>query len=206
MGDFAVAAGVGISSNLRTSPLLEAARARDSRAQEALYLAHAPFVRRLLTRILGPSSDVDDLTQEVFMRAFRRIDAVETEDGLRPWLSTIAVFVAKEALRARRRKRWLSFLPTDELPEPPANGGPREESAARAFYDVVAKLPADEAIVLTLRLVDGMSVDDVAHALSLSSSMVKRRCAEARARFLRLARSHPELVEWTSMEVAECDR
>jgi RNA polymerase sigma-70 factor (ECF subfamily) len=166
-------------------------------APRVLLERYTPVVSRVLLRILGIHADHDDLVQEVFARALSRIDQLNDGGALRPWLTGIAVFVAREVLRKRRRARWLFFVAPEEMPEPAAvDANPAAREALRALYREIARFPADEQIAFTLRFVDGMELRDIAEACDISLSTIKRRVRSAEARFLGQARNNPVLQDW----------
>ena len=57
------------------------------------------------------------VVQDVFARVFSRIDDVREPAALKPFITSVTVFVAREAIRKKRRHRWLAFFASDELPE-----------------------------------------------------------------------------------------
>jgi RNA polymerase sigma-70 factor (ECF subfamily) len=179
--------------------LARALKAGETWAQHALLAQHTEHLERILTRILGGRADLDDLVQEVFVRAFERVGELREPRALRGWLTTIAVFVAREAIRAKKRRRWLLFLPPEETPELPVlEATPEVRAAVRAFYAVVGALDADARIAFTLRFVEGMELTDIARTTGVSLSTVKRRLKSAEAEFLGGARApgHEALLDW----------
>jgi RNA polymerase sigma-70 factor, ECF subfamily len=177
--------------------LLLALRAGEPWAERAFLEGETGNVERILTRILGWHCELDDLTQEVFVRAFARLDELREPDALRGWLSSIAVFVAREAIRKKRRRRWLVFLPAQETPEMTAAPvSPEARDALRAFYDVVSGLDADTRIAFTLRCVGGMELSEIAEACEVSLATVKRRLKRAANDFYARGRARPELIDW----------
>ncbi|MBK8997876.1 MAG: sigma-70 family RNA polymerase sigma factor [Myxococcales bacterium] len=176
--------------------LADALRARRPWAERALLETHAPFVERLLTRILGFESELEDLVQEVFVRAFSRIDDLR-DDNLKSWIGAFAVNVARETLRRRRRRRWLSFASPEEVPDVPTDAVALEiRDAARALYTVLSRMNASDRVVFTLRLVEGMQLSEIAVLCDVSLSTVKRRMERAQAWFSSRARRDPRLAEW----------
>lgn len=178
--------------------LVEGIRAGQVSARAALFDRHAAHVQRVLARVLGHDPDLADLVQDVFVRAFAGIDALEDPAVLRGWLTSIAVFTARGCIRRRTVRRWLGLLPAREEPPEVAAVTPTEDvsAALRATYAVLARLPADERIAFALRFVDGMELTDVARAAGTSLATIKRRLARAEQRFLALARREPALREW----------
>ncbi|WP_394826196.1 RNA polymerase sigma factor [Pendulispora albinea] len=179
--------------------LVAGLRAGDVDARARFFDAHAADVRRILLRILGSDVELPDLVQEVFLRAMTGIARLDDASSLRPWLTGIAVFTARECIRRRQRRRWLVFLPNEKLPEPEADSACTDADASEALaatYRVLERLGVHERIVFTLRFIDGMELLQIAEACDMSLSTVKRRLAAAERRFTSLARHHPALSEW----------
>jgi RNA polymerase sigma-70 factor, ECF subfamily len=177
--------------------LLAGLREGDQAAARQFVDGHRAHVERVLTRILGWHSELDDLTQEVFVRAFARVDEVHEGDGLRTWLTAIAVFVAREAIRKRRRQRWLLFRPSQDVPDIPGARVPLEARAAlRAFYEVVDEMDFDVRVAFTLRCVDGMELTEIAEACDVSLATIKRRLRRALDDFYRRGQGRDELAAW----------
>ena len=158
-------------------------------------------MRRVLTRILGMSADVDDLAQAVFLRSLDRIDDLREGVTARAWLTSFAVNVAREALRRRARWRWLSFLAPDDLPdvvsaETDADADGDARRAVRATYAILDRMDVDLRTAFALRHIDGMALEDVALACGVSLATIKRRLAKAETTFGARARREPALHEW----------
>lgn len=155
------------------------------------------LVQGLLLRVLGFESEVPDLLNEVFVRALERIDELKQPSSLKSWLGSIAVFTARAWLRKRRfRRKWLSFLPSDELPEVIAPTLDAETSEVlKRTYRTLNLLPPDERIAFTLRFVEGTSLGEAAALTGVSLATIKRRISRAQARFLEAAKRDPILQE-----------
>ncbi len=154
---------------------------------------------RILVRILGQDSELEDVHHEVFVRALSSIETLEDPACLTKWMVSVAVFSARTCLQRRYRGRWLAFLAPDELDESAAARDERDGDARAELdltYSVLARLPSDERIVFTLRFVEGMALAELASACNTSLATVKRRLKRAESRFLGLARRHPVLSDW----------
>jgi RNA polymerase sigma-70 factor, ECF subfamily len=177
--------------------LVEALRVRDPRAVAALVERHASHVLRVLARILGADAELRDLQHDVFVRALGSMGEVRDPSALKGWLSIIAVNAARTTLKRRSLRRWLRFLPWDELPEVEAPAASEADGEAlRVTYRVMDRMPLEERIVFTLRVVDSMELGEVASATGVSLATAKRRLSRAQSRFLTLARREPALSEW----------
>lgn len=177
--------------------LVHAFRRGDPGARAALYDRHAAHVHRVLYRILGFDRDLPDLHHDVFVRALQSLAKLDDPSTLKGWLTIIAVHVAQSAITRKKRRRWLWFLPSEELPKAPANAPSGEVlDALRATYAVLDTLPAEERVAFALRFVDGMELTEVAAACGTSLATIKRRLARASMMFETEARKMPVLEPW----------
>lgn len=155
---------------------------------------HRPLLRDVAYRITGDVSDADDIVQETFARALRRPPA-DRSRSWRPWLVKVTANLARDALRARRRRSYTGpWLPTpvevlpSEAPGPEATVARREAVGWAALVALEALTPQQRA-VLVLRDVAELSADEVAEALQSTPEAV--RAAHLRARRA-LAAAPPE--------------
>jgi RNA polymerase sigma-70 factor (ECF subfamily) len=134
------------------------------------------------------------------MRAFESLHLLRDPGAFAGWLRRLAVCAAMELLRSRRRRRrWLWFLPPEELPEQEAPGvDEATREALRATYEVLDTLPVEERVAFSLRVLDGMPLAEVAVACGCSLATAKRRIARAEQAFYCAARRHPALEGWVS--------
>ncbi|RKI04935.1 sigma-70 family RNA polymerase sigma factor [Corallococcus sp. AB038B] len=171
----------------------------DSQARGALGQAareHERFLWGLCYRMTGVAADADDLVQDVYARALAT--PPERLDTLRPWLTRVAVNLARDHLRRRRREGyvgpWLpSPLETGDEEVPPSvearlpGGGSTEgryellESVSFAFLLALEVLSPKQRAVLLLRDVFDYSVLEVAESLRMSEANVKVVHHRARA-------------------------
>jgi RNA polymerase sigma-70 factor (ECF subfamily) len=178
---------------------LSLALRRGSRgAERRLLEEQTPFVERLLTRILGHENDLDDLVQEVFVRALGKVDDLR-DDNVRSWVGAFAVNVARESIRRRRRRGWLSFFAPEDMPEIPADDStPELRDAVRALYLLLDQMDADDRVAFTLRLVEGMQLSEIAAMCDISLSTVKRRVERGSSWFRARAKRDPHLADWVT--------
>jgi RNA polymerase sigma-70 factor (ECF subfamily) len=171
-------------------------RGREPWAAAALVDRYGGHVRRVLWRVLGgDDSEQADLAQEVLVSAWRGIGQLQHSSSLKAWLTHVAVFTARGAIRRRRRRRWLTFR--SQLPEQPLPWASEElQEAAAAVYRIFDQLPADERIPFALRSMDGLSLEETAAACGMSLATVRRRLVRAERRFFKLAAQSPALAPW----------
>jgi len=143
--------------------IIGAVAAGDRNAFADLYAGHVGMVHAIL---LGrvPRKDVDDLVQEVFIAAYTRIGELRDAAAFGGWLATIARNRATDHLRQSREQ---VELPAD-LP-----GGDAIESETLAVLDAIRRLPEAYRETLLMRLVEGMTGDEIAARSGLTPGSVR---------------------------------
>lgn len=150
------------------------ARARhgDTDAFEQLVVAYEGPVYRLALRMCGSAEDAREVAQDAFLAAWRGLPAFRGDSRFSSWLYRLTTNAAIDFLR--REKHHLGNLPLEEAPERP---DPRQPEALQRALD---QLSPEHRQVLLLRVVQQMSYDEIAQALSLESGTVKSRISRAR--------------------------
>jgi RNA polymerase sigma-70 factor (ECF subfamily) len=157
---------------------------------------HRRFLWGLCYRMTGSAADAEDLVQETFVRALSRPPG-DTGLPWRPWLVRVAINLARDQLRRRRRTTYIGpWLPspiqTGEEASPPSHEPLSSDGTPATHYDLVesvsfAFLLALEALtpqqraVLLLRDVFDYSVRETAASLTISEANVKTSHHRARA-------------------------
>lgn len=168
----------------------------DARTQAWQDLAdtHTPQVFRLAYRLTGDRFDAEDLTQEVFERAFR---ASEGFDGQNPagWLHRITTNLFLDRVRRSARVRMDSFADGDAERMPALDPTP-EHVVYQAQLDAdveraLAALPAQFRAAIILSDLEGLSYDEVAAALGVKIGTVRTRIHRGR-RMMRESLAHRE--------------
>jgi RNA polymerase sigma-70 factor (ECF subfamily) len=158
--------------------LVVAARAGESWAQEALFRRHSRMALGLAHRLLPQDDEVDDLVQDCFVSALKRLSALDNPQAFAAWLGSIVVRAVGKRLRRRRLLSRLGLrapeeIDADAIAAPSVPGDVAVE--LRRVYAIVAQLPAEARVALILRRVDGLEVPEIARRMELSLSTVKRR-------------------------------
>lgn len=146
-------------------------------ARREIWDRYSGMVRRYLARALGRTSDnVEDLTQEVFLRLFVRRSAIRQPEALRQFTMAVAVRVLKWNLRSRWVRRKVHLSDDGDLPEVAADRGLEEESrdAMRRCARILDALGARERVSFTLRFMEEMTMEEVAATMKVSLSTAKR--------------------------------
>ncbi|WP_424935558.1 MULTISPECIES: RNA polymerase sigma factor [Bacteria] len=154
-------------------------------AFRALYRAYARPVYWIAHGILGHTGDAEDVTQETFVTAWRKLPALRLAgDSLLPWLATICRFQAANRLRLRRRDRAHTAEPVDDAL--PASVDVEEqvisaELAARIMRELSEMSILDREI-FRLCAAEGYAYDAAAEELGVTHGVVRNRLSRVRTR------------------------
>jgi RNA polymerase sigma-70 factor, ECF subfamily len=155
--------GLTQSIPLSDADLVTAYRRGDQRAAAELVLRHATAIGRFL--YAAGAGEIEDLVQETFFRAFRRLDSWRGEASFRSWVVTIAGNLLKDEYRKHKGTRIIS-LDSHDLPDhrdPQADLQMNE--AEQRMRDAIAALPRLQREVFLLRVQQGIGYDEIAAAL-----------------------------------------
>lgn len=148
----------------------------DAQAFERLYRRHVNRVHTLVRRMLG--EDAEEVTQEVLIRAWRKLDTFRGEASFGTWLHRIAVNVALNyrTARGRLRERFVSE-PGDEFDAP---SRPVSPAHGLDFEAAIAALPPGARKVFVLHDVEGYRHEEIANLLGISAGTSKSQLHYAR--------------------------
>ena len=150
-------------------------------------------VYAMIFRVIGNHAQVEDLTQEVFLRVFRTAGRYRPLAKFSTWLYRIAANVALNAIRARRKIKLAPLeLPDEEdgsswhrdVPDtrvaPPQAGMDAAELRVK-LAEAIAALPENQRIAFTLNQYEHMSYQEIADILSCSTMAIKSLLSRARS-------------------------
>jgi len=160
----------------------------DVAAYNGLVLRYQRQVYNLAYRMLGNAEDAGDLVQETFLRAYGALASFRQDASFLTWLYKIASNLCIDQLRSRKAKGALSLdVELEEGREPAADNritGPEESAVRDAVQEVVHRaimnLPERYRVVVVMRHLQDMSVDEIARALNLPTGTVKTHLFRAR--------------------------
>lgn len=159
----------------------------DRSAFDVLFLRYQNYVYRIVYGMVGSAEEADDLTQEVFVQAFRALPRFRGQSRFSTWLYRIAVNKATDAMRATGRRRLLSlknWAISQKSAEFPTQ---QEVDHQQALQDAVQRAlmhcPVPFRQVLVLRYYNECSMEEIAETLACSVEAVKVRLHRARETF-----------------------
>jgi RNA polymerase sigma-70 factor (ECF subfamily) len=155
------------------------ARAGDPVAFERLFdRYHAP-VLNYVHRMVGDRATAEDLTQDVFIKAYKALPQTDPQLAFKAWIYRIATNTAISHLRRQRVVKWVPFL-TDHASEESLE---RTVTRKHDIEAALARLPKHYATILLLRHYQGLSLLETAAALDITENAAKLRLFRARKAF-----------------------
>ncbi len=172
--------------------------ARDVGAQRELFRREYPRVNATLYRVLGSDRESEDLVQDAFVEVFRSLPSFRGEARLSTWIDRIACRTAFQHL-ARRRTSTVQLEVvagraelTDPAESPERRVHARE--GLRRLYEVLGGLGAETRLSLTLHLLDGRPIAEVAELTGSSQVATRVRIWRGRRALERAAAKDPVLA------------
>lgn len=162
------------------SLIAEAARGDRTAARE-LYDAHVERVHRIAYRICGDADLAEDLTQDVFVQVFRRLDQFRGESSFGTWLHRVALTVSLNAMRKVKRFRQRE-TELDEAFHHEAESGEIEHDLRDKLTAAIDALPEGCRVALVMHTIEGYSHAEIGEMLGIAEGTSKARVFDARAR------------------------
>ena len=171
--------------------LVERAQRGDKRAFELLVVKYQRKLGRLLSRMVRDPGEVEDVTQEAFIKAYRALPNFRGESAFYTWLYRIAINTAKNYLVSMGRRAPTttefdheeaeSFDDAEALRD---TATPENELLGREIADTVNRaveaLPEDLRTAITLREIEGLSYEEIAGVMNCPIGTVRSRIFRAR--------------------------
>jgi RNA polymerase sigma factor (sigma-70 family) len=182
--------------------LVESVLAGEQDAFSVLVERYKDAVHNLAYRMLGNTTEAEDITQEAFVRAYMQLATYKPTHKFSTWLLSIASHLAIDQLR---RRRFLA-LPLEDVPFlewiTDLGAGPEQSALEGEQQDEIQRylqrLPAKYRAVIILRYWYDLSYEEIASALKLTPALVKARLHRARellARYMQQDNTKEEPVD-----------
>lgn len=185
---------VSLARAPRSEPELIAALLEEEPAAIAeLFTQFGGVVRRMLIRTLGNATDVEDLTQETFLTVLRRLGTLRDDASLASFVIGVAIRVAKNEMRKRALRRWVGL---DSAPVETVSPDPELRDSVARLYRALDRLDASARVLFVLRYVEELELTELAAAMNVSLSTIKRQLVAAERRFEAIARHDPVLCRY----------
>lgn len=176
--------------------LIAAVRQGDAASFEPLVRKYSPRVFATARRYARRESEVEDIVQEVWMKAYQKLPGFRGEAPFEHWLMRLTVRTCYDFLRAHQRNREASF---SELSEGESDwlerfakepvGNPEDAEAARQLVErILEQLSPPARLVITLLEIEERSVKEISRLTGWSVPLVKVRAFRARAEMRKVLR------------------
>jgi RNA polymerase sigma-70 factor (ECF subfamily) len=179
--------------------LVRRCQSGDERAFERLFLRHRGSVTRLVYRMLGPSPELEDLVQEVFLQVLRSLHSFRDEARFSTWLYRVALNVVLMHRRATGRRPRL----VDEAKaEPALDAAPSAYEAletrrrVEAFYALLGRLSEKKRTVFVLHELEGLTPSRIGEIVRAPVLTVRTRLFYARRELERWIAEEPALADF----------
>ncbi|MET3292962.1 UNVERIFIED_CONTAM: RNA polymerase sigma-70 factor (ECF subfamily) [Brevibacillus sp. OAP136] len=179
------------------------------RADKALHLTKEAVLEQLMHEygdkiiqlvylIVKDRTMAEDITQEVFLKAFRDLHAFRGESSMKTWLYRIAINESKKYLRSWSFRQIFSTFKKDDMPEEPEH-----EHVEATVIGNMTKVEMAERVmalspqyrqVIVLHYYEDLTVKEIAHVLDITEELVRTKLHRARKQFKRLLEK--EGLEW----------
>jgi RNA polymerase sigma-70 factor, ECF subfamily len=161
--------------------LIFACQKGDEAAAASLVDALWDRVYAFAYRLSGNPSDAEDVTQETFLRAFKKIQSYKPDGRFKAWLFRIATNIFLDQKKSLRQKSEVAsdVVQADERATDPEDHESRKE-LVRALYEAMDDLSKEQKVVVMLRAMEHMDYPEIAGILNAKESTARWHMYEAR--------------------------
>ncbi len=172
--------------------LVERAQRGDKRAFDLLVIKYQRKLARLLSQFIRDAAEVEDVTQETFIKAYRSLSSFRGDSAFYTWLYRIGINAAKNFLVAQKRRASATTNEFDiEVAENFEEGSQLRElntpenelmskQIAQTVHQALQALPEELRSAITLREIEGLSYEEIASIMSCPTGTVRSRIFRAR--------------------------
>lgn len=178
-----------MNEQLTDQVLVERVQNGDKKAFNMLVQRYQNKVANLVSRYV-PLSDVSDVAQEAFIKAFRALDSFRGDSAFYTWLYRIAVNTAKNFLIAQGRRLPSTDIDVNDAENFENSSALKEisnpenlmlsDELKRIVFQTIESLPEDLRTAITLREIEGLSYEDIASIMECPVGTVRSRIFRAR--------------------------
>lgn len=170
--------------------LIENCRRGDRKSQVKIYKLYYKAMYNTSLRIVNDTAEAEDIMQESFLDAFRRINTYTGEGSFGNWLKRIVVNNSLDSLR--RNQDMFSIDESHyDIPEPEADYSEEQiQFQVKEVKEAINMLPQDYKIVLSLFLLEGYDHEEISEILKISNNLSRTRLSRARQKLLSILKEN----------------
>jgi RNA polymerase sigma factor (sigma-70 family) len=170
---------------------IEKCRKGDRKAQYEIYRLYYKAMYNAALRIVSIPGDAEDIMQESFLSAFRKIDSYIGDVSFGAWLKKIVINKSIDLLRQRKTRfeeiqDEASQDHVEILFEPDVEDSLQVENYVRRIKNAIKELPKGYEVVLTLALIEGYDHEEISQILSISESTSRSQLARAKKKLIEI--------------------
>jgi RNA polymerase sigma-70 factor (ECF subfamily) len=157
--------------------------AGDREAFRALVERHSRSIFSLAFRVTGNQADADEIVQETFLKAYKKLDGFHFQSSFRTWISRIAINCSLDMMDKRKHEAAMPMAPTEEgaaeqtIEIPSSRPGPERLAASaeikRALASAIDSLTPIERTAFVMRHCEGCSIDEISATLNQTIGAAK---------------------------------
>ncbi len=185
---------VATNNNKIERSLIESCKKGDNIAQYTLYNKYTRAMYNLAYRMMNNREDAEDLLQEAFTEAFRKLKSYRYESTFGAWLKTIVIHRCINQLRRKKKElftnEFVDTIETDHIDDQDI------KSDIKKVFESIEKLPDGYRIVFTLYLLEGYDHREISEILGISESTSKSQYLRAKNRLRKQLAE--EKLSWTN--------
>lgn len=179
-------------------PLIARAAAGDQAAFQQLFRQHRDTVARVVHRFLGPSHELEDVVQDVFVHVYRSLPSFRGDSKFSTWLYRLTANVTKMHLRKKRSRPRFADVPVPETREDSPQERPDDvaerNERVEALYRLLDRLAEKKRTVLVLHDLEGLAAKDIAEIVDAPVLTVRTRLFYARKELYAALAEEPALA------------
>ena len=184
---------------MKDADLVRLCQNGDMAAFEQLFYRYQERVYSTAYRMMADQEDAQDLTQEIFLKAYQRISKFNFRAAFSTWLYRLAINLCIDELR--KRKKSADTMPLEEAVSQADTNTPEDHVISRdrekQVWDAINSLKEKERAIIILRDIEGLSYKEIAEVFKCSLGRVKSRLHEARQKLKAILETETEL--WDGM-------
>lgn len=174
---------------------------------DAIYAGYSERVLNLAFRMTGDEDTARDLTQDIFIKVYEKLDTFEHRSDIYTWIHRVAINHIYNYLRKEKRRKLMGLLDRSigdlfrlDQTDPafpvarniPADRILEESERSEVVWRAIRSLPPKYAVPLSLFSYEGMSYKQIANAMGISLSAVEARIHRARKKLIRILKPWAE--------------
>lgn len=188
-------------ANVEEVEAITLGRTGDHRAFAWIVDRYKHMVHTTCFRILRNQEGSEEATQDTFVKAYQNIGSYQGGSKFSTWLFSIAYRTAISQLRKRRvGSSSIDDLAAADEPSQEASGMTETGDRTTALNKALAKLPAEDAAIVSFFYLDEMSVEEIVTVTGLGASNVKVKLHRSRKRLLEILQDDLKEEAWTLVE------